>query len=48
MRIDCEQCHGTSYLPNGDRCPCREEDDAAEGRRKQMRLEPARTRDPEA
>lgn len=36
----CEQCHGTGQLPQGQRCPCREEDDTAAERRAGMRLEP--------
>lgn len=34
----CEQCDGTGQLPGGQRCPCRDEDDLADERRKQMRL----------
>jgi hypothetical protein len=36
MILVCEQCDGTGYLPKGERCPCREEDDTADERRKQM------------
>jgi hypothetical protein len=35
----CDQCHGTGQLPEGQRCPCREEDDTAAARRKGMALE---------
>ena len=38
----CEQCNGTGQLPQGQRCPCREEDDTAAERRAGMRLEPPR------
>ena len=38
MIYDCEQCHGTGQLTGGQRCPCREEDDTAAARRKQMGL----------
>lgn len=40
MTIVCEQCDGTGRLPKGERCPCREEDDAADERRKQMGITP--------
>jgi hypothetical protein len=40
MIIDCDQCHGTGQLRGGQRCPCREEDDTASERRKQMAIEP--------
>ena len=32
----CEQCDGTGQCKPGMRCPCREEDDAAEERRSRM------------
>lgn len=38
MIIVCEQCNGTGYLPKGQRCPCREEDDEAQRRRERMKL----------
>lgn len=38
MIYECEQCKGTGYLPKGQRCPCREEDDKAEVLRKGMRV----------
>ena len=38
MIYKCEQCNGTGRLPQGERCPCREEDDEAEIRRKQLRV----------
>ena len=37
--ILCEQCNGTGECKPGIRCPCREEDDEADQRRKQMRIE---------
>jgi hypothetical protein len=42
--IECEQCHGTRLIVNrgvASRCPCAEEDDAAQERRSRMQLEPA-------
>jgi len=38
MILDCEQCNGTGECKPGIRCPCREEDDEAGERRKQMSL----------
>lgn len=35
MRIDCDQCGG-SETANGQRCPCREEDDRAQAMRSRM------------
>jgi hypothetical protein len=36
MMIECELCHGHGHLPNGERCPCREEDDDAREKRSRM------------
>lgn len=36
--IVCEQCNGTGWIKRGQRCPCREEDDEAERRRKKIKL----------
>jgi hypothetical protein len=32
----CEQCNGAGHTKSGERCPCRDEDDTATERRKQM------------
>jgi hypothetical protein len=36
--LDCEQCSGTGECKPGVRCPCREEDDTAVERRKQIQV----------
>jgi hypothetical protein len=46
MNLVCEQCEGSGYLPGGQRCPCREEDDTADQRRKQIRAVPRYPADP--
>ncbi|SRR5579862_478463 len=39
MLIECDQCDGTGWA-GGHRCPCREEDDEAEQRRRKMGIVP--------
>ena len=39
---ECEQCDGTGTLRGGSRCPCREEDAAAEKLRSRMGVVPRR------
>lgn len=39
MVIECEQCDGDGWVA-GQRCPCREEDDEAELRRRKMGIVP--------
>jgi hypothetical protein len=34
----CDQCQGTGIMHGGGRCGCRDEDDRARARRKQMHL----------
>jgi hypothetical protein len=39
----CDQCDGTGWGKDNRRCPCREEDDRAATRRKQMGIVRPRT-----